>query len=108
MGGIPLEIGNLSQLEIFSIRGGSLTGQVPSLLFNMSSLKIIDLAVNSLSGSLSVDIHRNLPQLELLYLHSNQLSGQTLSSLLDAKHFGSFHCQITNLHFGSFHFIDTV
>lgn len=84
-GGIPLEIGNLSCLETLSVQGGSLTGPFPSFVFNISSLKVIDFGNNSLSGSLSVDIYHKLPELEQLYLNSNQLTGQTLSNILDFK-----------------------
>ncbi|CAI9786687.1 unnamed protein product [Fraxinus pennsylvanica] len=84
-GGIPLEIGNLSRLETLSVQGGSLTGPFPSFVFNISSLKVIDFDNNSLSGSLSVDIYHKLPELEELHLKSNQLTGLTLSNILDFK-----------------------
>ncbi|KAH6834638.1 hypothetical protein C2S53_009175 [Perilla frutescens var. hirtella] len=79
-GGIPPEIGNLSRLEIFSMRQSSLTGKIPSFIFNMSSLKEIDLGNNSLSGSLP--LKNNLPNLEQIFLDSNQLTGESLSSLI--------------------------
>ncbi|CAI9786688.1 unnamed protein product [Fraxinus pennsylvanica] len=84
-GGIPLEIGNLSRLEILNVQGGSLTGPFPSFVFNISSLKVIDFGNNSLSGSLSVGFYHKLPELEQLHLNSNQLTGLTLSNVLDFK-----------------------
>ncbi|KAL2538601.1 Receptor-like protein kinase 2 [Forsythia ovata] len=74
-GGIPLEIGNLSHLEILSIPGGSLTGIIPSFVFNLSTLNIINLTNNSLSRSLPVDIYLKLSEREQLYLSFNQLTG---------------------------------
>lgn len=83
-GGIPLEIGNLSHLEILGIQGISLRGTIPSFVFNISSLRRINLANNSLSGSLPVDICHNLHELEMLFLQSNQLTGQ-ISNILECK-----------------------
>ncbi|XP_022870241.1 probable leucine-rich repeat receptor-like protein kinase At2g33170 [Olea europaea var. sylvestris] len=84
-GGIPMEIGNLSRLELLNIPGGSLTGPMPSSIFNISSLKAIDFSNNSLSGSPSVPIYHKLPELEQLYLRSNQLTGLILLNILDFK-----------------------
>ncbi|MFQ6657263.1 hypothetical protein Gotur_027011 [Gossypium turneri] len=60
-------------LNIKAIKG--LTGQIPTSIFNISSLKTIDLSNNSLSGSLPDDMCQHLPKLEGLYLGWNELSG---------------------------------
>ncbi|KAL0365833.1 UNVERIFIED_CONTAM: Receptor protein kinase-like protein ZAR1 [Sesamum radiatum] len=67
-GGVPVELCNLSRLESLSIRGAYLTGQIPSFIF-MSSLKQVDLANNSLSGSLPVALY-----------HKSSQSGAAVSS----------------------------
>ncbi|KAL2513319.1 putative LRR receptor-like serine/threonine-protein kinase [Abeliophyllum distichum] len=51
----------------------------------MTSLKVMNLANNSLSGSLPVDICHNLPDLEELFLESNLLTGEILSSIFECK-----------------------
>ncbi|MFQ6641083.1 hypothetical protein Gotur_017007, partial [Gossypium turneri] len=48
---IPEEIGNLLGLEELNIQAiKGLTGQIPTSIFNISSLKTIVLSNNSLSG----------------------------------------------------------
>lgn len=59
----------------------SLTGRIPSFIFNITSLKYINLGYNALSGGLPPKI--NLPNLEQIFLNKNQLTGEILSSLLD-------------------------
>lgn len=63
------------------MESSSLTGPVPSTLFNISSLEIINLSKNKLSGSLSSDILWNVPLLKDLRLQTNLLTGQIPSGL---------------------------
>ncbi|MFQ6661778.1 hypothetical protein Gotur_029812, partial [Gossypium turneri] len=60
-------------LNIKAIKG--FTGQIPTSIFNISSLKTTDLSNNSLSSSLPNDMCQHLPKLEGLYLSWNELSG---------------------------------
>ncbi|XP_047958002.1 putative receptor-like protein kinase At3g47110 isoform X4 [Salvia hispanica] len=71
--GVPPEIGNLSRLERVNIDDASLTGDIPSSIFNMSSLTFLSFSDNSLSGSIST--FHNLPMLEKLYLDNNKFTG---------------------------------
>ena len=97
-GSIPMEIGNLINLEILSLKNGSLTGVIPSSIYNISSLTLLDLSFNKLTGNISSSVGNfrslqefyltqnmftgsipreigNLTLLKLLYLHSNNLTG---------------------------------
>ncbi|KAK4492891.1 hypothetical protein RD792_000216 [Penstemon davidsonii] len=80
-GEIPLSIGLLTNLEILSISYNHLTGAIPWSIFNISSLQSIGFTRNKLYGTLPNDMCYHLPKLEGLYLSSNQLSGDILTSL---------------------------
>ncbi|PIN23328.1 Serine/threonine protein kinase [Handroanthus impetiginosus] len=82
--GLPWSLRNLSRLCECSMQYASLTGQIPSFIFNnMSSLEKIDFANNNLSGSFP--LYHNLPNLEELCLHSNQLTGKILEQIWNFK-----------------------
>lgn len=83
---MPLKIGNLPRLETLSVPSCSLTGHIPSSIFNMSSLKVIDLTNNSLSGILPMDIRSwHLPVIETLHLSYNQLTGKISSCIWECR-----------------------
>lgn len=52
----------------------------------MSSLRLIDLAVNNRTGPIPLDIFYHLPSLEAVYLSWNQFHGQIPSILFQCKH----------------------
>ncbi|KAK3043093.1 hypothetical protein RJ639_001208 [Escallonia herrerae] len=110
-GQIPLDtIGSLTQLRNLSLRGNSLSGQlpsdiasrfelrylflqqnqfsgeIPSSLFDLSRLVNLNLAGNNFSGGISPGFNK-LTRLRTLYLENNQLTGslpvelRTLSTL---------------------------
>ncbi|GAY66412.1 hypothetical protein CUMW_248560, partial [Citrus unshiu] len=80
-GEIPLEIGNLQNLEVLDLGQNKLIGTVPAAIFNVSTLKFIELQDNSLSGSLSSITDVRLPNLEKLHLWELSF----LSSLSNCK-----------------------
>ncbi|TYJ39175.1 hypothetical protein E1A91_A04G048500v1, partial [Gossypium mustelinum] len=83
-GQIPEEIGNLLGLELLNLKAiKGLTGQIPTLTFNISSLKTINLSNNSLSGNLPPIT--NVPKLETLLLWGNKLSGNIPNSISNAS-----------------------
>ena len=62
-----------------------MTGNIPSSLFNVSSLRTMILRGNSLTGGLPSDICDNLPQIEAIEVSYNQLSGSIPSSLSSCR-----------------------
>lgn len=69
-GEIPWEMGNLRKMEIFVAKGMSLSGRIPPSIFNISSLKQINLHDNFLSGiSLSINVYLNN-----LYIRNSEVS----------------------------------
>ncbi|MFQ6656599.1 hypothetical protein Gotur_026634, partial [Gossypium turneri] len=70
---IPEEIGNLLGLELLDIEAiKGLTGQIPTSIFNISSLTTIELSNNSLSGQIPSSIF-NSTMLEVIGLYDNKL-----------------------------------
>ncbi|PWA48735.1 leucine-rich repeat protein [Artemisia annua] len=98
-GGIPPFLGNITSMEIFSAVGNPLGGSIPDTLglwqslrefysgscnlygsiphsiFNLSLLVNFSLSNNHLTGSLPSEIGIQLPNLELLQLRTNKLTG---------------------------------
>jgi hypothetical protein len=74
-GGIPPELGNLSNLQLLSIsQTYQLAGPIPPELGNLSNLQNLYLYSNALTGSIPPELGR-LTNLRILYLFSNHLSG---------------------------------
>ncbi|XP_050106544.1 probable LRR receptor-like serine/threonine-protein kinase At3g47570 isoform X2 [Malus sylvestris] len=72
---IPNLIGSKDQVERLFVQGNALKGHIPVVVFNMSSLTILALAQNNLSGSLPDNICQHLPSIQLLNLADNQFDG---------------------------------
>ncbi|KAF8108775.1 hypothetical protein N665_0104s0090 [Sinapis alba] len=70
---LPSEFGNLSRLEVLSLKNNSFVGQVPSSFNNLSLLSLLSLSRNELTGSFP--IIRNLTKLSVLSLSYNHFSG---------------------------------
>ncbi|PRQ29197.1 putative non-specific serine/threonine protein kinase [Rosa chinensis] len=60
---------------ILSRGQNNLNGVIPSSIFNMSTIRIISLVDNQLSGSLPTNIGLGLPDLQKLFLGNNKLTG---------------------------------
>lgn len=74
MAEVPEEIGNL-KLEVLEIQYNALTGPIPLVTLNISSLKVLAYTNNNLSGNIPDTICQSLPALQGLYLSYNHLSG---------------------------------
>ncbi|KAF3634356.1 putative acid phosphatase 1-like [Capsicum annuum] len=93
---IPKEISNLVELEVLTLDFNSFSGSHDMEIFNISGLRIIDLTVNNLSGSLppNIELAGNkhtglipnslgyLTHLQILNLVGNNLTSDSLLSLL--------------------------
>ncbi|GJT21057.1 leucine-rich repeat protein [Tanacetum coccineum] len=104
-GGIPPFMGNITSMESFSAAGNPLSGSIPDTLglwkslrefdsgecnlygnippsiFNLSLLVNFSVPVNHLAGNLPSEIGNQLPNLELLQLWGNKLTGVLPPSL---------------------------
>ncbi len=74
MGPIPPELGNLSNLENFSVNDNYLTGTIPTWLAKLPQLRQIGLDENLLTGPILVELS-NLSNLNCLNLSRNKLTG---------------------------------
>jgi hypothetical protein len=88
---IPTEIGritNLVELDLAlihgeaSVRGSGLVGRLPSELFLLTQLEVLDLATSSLTGSLPTSVG-SLKRLSSLALSNNFISGTVPTQLGD-------------------------
>ncbi|GJR60226.1 kinase-like domain-containing protein [Tanacetum coccineum] len=120
-GGIPTFLGNITSMEVFTARrnpfGGSipdtlgvwksltvfysgdcnLYGRIPHSIFNLSLLVNFSLAENHLSGSLPSEIGSQLPNLELLQLRNNELTGVLPPSLSNCTKLGLLEMALPGL-----------
>ncbi|KAL3619768.1 hypothetical protein CASFOL_034680 [Castilleja foliolosa] len=109
-GELPQELGHLAFLEEPSVSNNSLSSSIPSSIFNISSLKYLELSKNRFSGKLVLPGNLNL---EKLYLFDNELSGEIPSSITNASMLtllllsnNSFSGSIPN--FGNLRFLRTL
>ncbi|XP_022852077.1 receptor kinase-like protein Xa21 [Olea europaea var. sylvestris] len=75
------ESGGLWNFVVGYLFTGSIHGQIPESIFNLSMLQALSLTDNSISGNLPSSIANGLPNLELLLLGGNQLSGEIPASI---------------------------
>ena len=79
-GEIPMELGNLSNLETLDLGGNQLTGEIPTELGSLSNLAWLGLSGNQLTGEIPMELG-NLSNLETLDLGGNQLTGEIPTEL---------------------------
>ncbi|KAK9725078.1 hypothetical protein RND81_05G121000 [Saponaria officinalis] len=74
-GTIPDIIADMRNLTTVGLGENLLTGKIPPSIFNLSSLKALELAYNQFEGNIKLDMHLNLPQIQILNLGTNYLTG---------------------------------
>ena len=79
-GEIPVELGNLTNLEGLDLYGNQLTGAIPAELGNLTNLTHLYLSGNQLTGEIPAELG-NLANLQTLHLYSNQLTGEIPAEL---------------------------
>ncbi|XP_022741990.1 LRR receptor-like serine/threonine-protein kinase EFR [Durio zibethinus] len=84
-GNIPVQFGNLPKLEALLLGINSISGIIPSRVFNSSTVRVIFLTLNRLSGYLPSTAGLWLPKLEILELGENELSGSIPASITNAS-----------------------
>jgi Leucine-rich repeat (LRR) protein len=89
-GPIPRCIGSLP-LQYLILQVNNLSGLVPQSIFNMSSLRVLSLAINALSGALAMpggpsNTSFSLPAVEFFSVARNRFSGPIPSELAACRH----------------------
>ena len=80
IGGLPKEIGNLTELKYLYLNDNRFTGSLPKEIGNLTKLKYLHLHDNRFTGSLPKEIG-NLTKLKHLHLHDNRFTGSLPSEL---------------------------
>ncbi|XP_050148376.1 probable LRR receptor-like serine/threonine-protein kinase At3g47570 isoform X1 [Malus sylvestris] len=93
---IPNLIGSKDQVEKLYVQANALKGPVPLAVFNMSSLKILALTANYLTGSIPDDLCQHLPSIQILSLARNKLDGPLPSKLWQCKELLQFSLDYNN------------
>ncbi len=90
VGSIPVELGNLSDLERLFVYSNQLSGEIPDELGNLSNLVGLYLTRNQLSGEIPDELGR-MTSLEELALGGNQLIGEIPSELGNLANLTGLH-----------------
>ncbi|KAK9725081.1 hypothetical protein RND81_05G121200 [Saponaria officinalis] len=97
-GTIPDNIADMRNLTIVHLGGNLLTGRIPPSIFNLSSLYGLVLAYNLFEGSIPPDMHLKPPQMQILDISMNNLSGSfpiLFMNLTNLNYLGLSSCRFT-------------
>ena len=97
VGNIPYRIGHQKGFVFFTITKIKLTSStIPSSLYNISSLQIFLISENQLKDTLLANIGLPLPNLKLLLVGGNELSGPVPISLCNASQLQRLDLSVNN------------
>ncbi|MFN8357894.1 MAG: T9SS type A sorting domain-containing protein [Spirosomataceae bacterium] len=96
IGVLPIEIGNLTNLQTLWLSTNQLSGSIPSQIGNLSNLLSLALDNNNLSGSIPTQLGK-LNKLERLVLGNNQLTGKIPTGLGNLTNLKSLILQFNQL-----------
>lgn len=96
-GGIPENIGNLTNLRWLNLGGIRLTGEIPKSVFDLKDLETLDLSSNKISGDFPVEITklRNLLKIELF---GNRLTGVIPKEFAELNLLQEFDVSMNQMH----------
>ncbi|GJX75947.1 leucine-rich repeat protein [Tanacetum coccineum] len=96
----PKEMGLLSKLALLEVAGNKLTGGIPPFLGNIASMEWFYAADNPLGGNIPDTLglwkSQKLPNLEILQLRDNELTGSLPPSLSNCSKLGYFEMANNN------------
>jgi hypothetical protein len=95
IGGLPVEIGNLSNLISLGLFQNQLSGNIPVEITNLTNLKNLYLWSNQLTGTIPAQIG-NLSNLEIIALGGNYLNGGIPSGFGNLSKLTSLQIQFNN------------
>lgn len=90
-GSIPSDYAKLTQLDTLALSFNSFEGPIPDFVWQYPNMIYIDLAFNSFTGTIAGDVYLTEPNLSVLFLANNKLSGSIPST------FGSLDWQLLHL-----------
>lgn len=94
-GTLPLDLSSCTQLVTLNLDSNRLSGEIPSVIFSLPQLTQLNLANNNFTGSFPAAFN-NLTQLKTLYLERNQLSGE-IPDLNNMTNLDKFNVSYNNL-----------
>jgi hypothetical protein len=80
-GAIPYEFRELSQLDTVSLSSNLFEGPIPSFMWEFEDMTYLDLANNMFTGTIPNTVHLTEPNLNVLLVGNNDLSGSIPSTL---------------------------
>jgi len=95
-GGIPAELGNLSNLTFLYLNSNQLEGTIPAELGNLSNLTHLLLNSNNLEDTIPAELG-NLSNLQSLLLYSNNLEGTIPAELGNLSNLTHLYLHLNNL-----------